>query len=247
MIDSVDGECHNVKECLSLLTESCETGKVAKMEKKVSMAKSNRPDNPDHRGRPGMRAETPLREKATLLDAAAIRRSLVRIAHEIIEKNKGVDDVVLIGIRTRGIFLAQRLARFIAEFEGVELPVGELDITLYRDDRRNQPRQPEVTRTQIPFTVTGKKVILVDDVLYTGRTIRAAMDALIDVGRPRLIQLAVLIDRGHRELPIRADYVGKNVPTSRQEVVAVALREQDGDERVLLMEPVFRIKGDTVL
>lgn len=247
MIDSVDGECHNVKECLSLLTESCETGKVAKMEKKVSVAKSNRPDNPEHRGRPGMRAETPLREKATLLDAAAIRRSLVRIAHEIIEKNKGVDDVVLIGIRTRGIFLAQRLARFIAEFEGVELPVGELDITLYRDDRRNQPRQPEVTRTQIPFTVTGKKVILVDDVLYTGRTIRAAMDALIDVGRPRLIQLAVLIDRGHRELPIRADYVGKNVPTSRQEVVAVALREQDGDERVLLMEPVFRIKGDTVL
>lgn len=247
MIDSVDGECHNVKECLSLLTESCETGKVAKMEKKVSMAKSNRPDNPEHRGRPGMRAETPMREKATLLDAAAIRRSLVRIAHEIIEKNKGVDDVVLIGIRTRGIFLAQRLARFIAEFEGVELPVGELDITLYRDDRRNQPRQPEVTRRQIPFTVTGKKVILVDDVLYTGRTIRAAMDALIDVGRPRLIQLAVLIDRGHRELPIRADYVGKNVPTSRQEVVAVALREQDGDERVLLMEPVFRIKGDTVL
>lgn len=247
MIDSVDGECHNVKECLSLLTESCETGKVAKMEKKVSVAKSNRPDNPEHRGRPGMRAETPMREKATLLDAAAIRRSLVRIAHEIIEKNKGVDDVVLIGIRTRGIFLAQRLARFIAEFEGVELPVGELDITLYRDDRRNQPRQPEVTRTQIPFTVTGKKVILVDDVLYTGRTIRAAMDALIDVGRPRLIQLAVLIDRGHRELPIRADYVGKNVPTSRQEVVAVALREQDGDERVLLMEPVFRIKGDTVL
>ena len=159
--------------------------------------------------RPAMHAGTKMREKATILDAAAIRRSLVRISHEIIEKNKGVEDVVLIGIRTRGIFLAQRLARFIAEFEGVQLPVGELDVTLYRDDRRNQPRQPEVTRTQIPFDVTDKKVILVDDVLFTGRTIRAAMDAVMDVGRPRLIQSAVLIDRGHRELPIRADYVGE--------------------------------------
>lgn len=198
-------------------------------------------------GQPRANNGTGMRIKATLLDAAAIRRSLVRIAHEIIEKNKGVEDVVLIGIRTRGIFLAQRLARFIQDFEGVQLPVGELDITSYRDDRRLQRRQPEVTRTQIPFAVTGKKVILVDDVLFTGRTIRAAMDAVIDVGRPRLIQLAVLIDRGHRELPIRADYVGKNVPTSRHEVVAVALQEQDGDERVLLMEPIAKSDGEAIL
>jgi len=235
MIDSMDGQCNNVKENRSLLTESCETGKVAKMNNKTMLSQASG------------NATAAMRIKATLLDAAAIRRSLVRIAHEIIEKNKGVDDVVLIGIRTRGIFLAQRLARFIAEFEGVQLPVGELDITLYRDDRQLKRRQPEVTRTQIPFAVTGKKVVLVDDVLFTGRTIRAAMDAVIDVGRPRLIQLAVLIDRGHRELPIRADYVGKNVPTSRHEVVAVALEEQDGDERGLLMEPIGKSSGEAIL
>ena len=178
-----------------------------------------------------------MREKAVILDPTAIRRALIRISHEIIEKNKGVEQVVLIGIRTRGIFLAERLSRFIAQFEGVQLPVGELDITLYRDDRRAQKQQPEVVGTHIPFEVTGKKVILVDDVLFTGRTIRAAMDAVMDLGRPQLIQLAVLIDRGHRELPIRADYVGKNVPTSRHEVVAVELEEPDARERVLLLEP----------
>jgi len=178
-----------------------------------------------------------MRQKAVIMDRTAIRRAPIRISHEIIEKNKGVEQVVLVGIRTRGIFLAERLSQFIAQFEGVRLPVGELDITLYRDDLRAKKQQPEVVGTRIPFDVTGKKVILVDDVLFTGRTIRAAMDAVMDLGRPQLIQLAVLIDRGHRELPIRPDYVGKNVPTSRHEVVAVELEEPDEQERVLLLEP----------
>lgn len=178
-----------------------------------------------------------MRQKAVIMDRTAIRRALIRISHEIIEKNKGVEQVVLVGIRTRGIYLAERLSQFIAQFEGVRLPVGELDITLYRDDLKAKKQLPEVVGTRIPFDVTGKKVILVDDVLFTGRTIRAAMDAVMDLGRPQLIQLAVLIDRGHRELPIRPDYVGKNVPTSRQEVVAVELEEPDKQERVLLLEP----------
>jgi pyrimidine operon attenuation protein/uracil phosphoribosyltransferase len=166
------------------------------------------------------------------LDEAAIRRALTRIAHEILERNKGVENTVLVGIRTRGIFLARRLSERIQQIEGVSVPVGELDITLYRDDLTEKAEQPEVRGSEIPVEIHGKKVILVDDVLYTGRTVRAAMDALIDMGRPRMIQLAVLIDRGHRELPIRPDYVGKNVPTSQSELVAVLLQEFDGIDAV---------------
>ncbi|RAL26075.1 bifunctional pyr operon transcriptional regulator/uracil phosphoribosyltransferase PyrR [Thermoflavimicrobium daqui] len=168
-----------------------------------------------------------------ILDEAAIRRALTRIAHEIIERNKGVEECVLIGIRTRGIFLARRLAERIERIEGVMPPIGELDITLYRDDLTEKSSQPEVRETQIP-DITGKKVILVDDVLYTGRTVRAAMDAIIDLGRPQMIQLAVLIDRGHREFPIRPDYVGKNVPTSKKEVVSVYVNEVDGKDHVTI-------------
>ncbi|MBN2908341.1 bifunctional pyr operon transcriptional regulator/uracil phosphoribosyltransferase PyrR [Polycladomyces sp. WAk] len=171
-------------------------------------------------------------EAKTILDEAAIRRALTRIAHEILERNKGVENTVLVGIRTRGIFLARRLGERIQQIEGVSVPVGELDITLYRDDLTEKAEQPEVRGSEIPVKIHGKKVILVDDVLYTGRTVRAAMDALIDMGRPRMIQLAVLIDRGHRELPIRPDYVGKNVPTSQSELVAVLLKESDGIDAV---------------
>jgi len=180
-----------------------------------------------------------LKEKTLLLDAAAIRRALTRIAHEIVEKNKGTDELVLIGIKTRGIDLAQRLAELIASFEGVQLPVGTLDITLYRDDLRHREKseQAVVHGSEIPFEIEGKTVVLIDDVLFTGRTVRAALDALIDIGRPRQIQLGVLVDRGHRELPIRPDYVGKNVPTSRNEVVAVQLAETDTDDKVIILEP----------
>ncbi|WP_124727690.1 bifunctional pyr operon transcriptional regulator/uracil phosphoribosyltransferase PyrR [Staphylospora marina] len=164
-----------------------------------------------------------------ILDEAAIRRALTRIAHEILERNKGVEDCVLVGIRTRGIHLAQRLSERIRQIEGRTVPIGELDITLYRDDLTEKADLPEIRGTHVP-EIRGKKVILVDDVLYTGRTVRAAMDALVDLGRPQMIQLAVLIDRGHREFPIRPDYVGKNVPTSRKEIVSVALRESDGVE-----------------
>ncbi|GGA32802.1 bifunctional protein PyrR [Kroppenstedtia guangzhouensis] len=170
----------------------------------------------------------------TILDEAAIRRALTRIAHEILERNKGVKDCVLIGIRTRGIHLARRLAERIHRIEGEEVPVGELDITLYRDDLSEKTEQPEVRDSALPVEIHGKTVILVDDVLYTGRTVRAAMDALIDRGRPRMIQLAVLVDRGHRELPIRADYVGKNVPTSKNEIVHVAVLEHDQQEHVII-------------
>lgn len=170
----------------------------------------------------------------TLLDEAAIRRALTRIAHEILERNKGVEDCVLVGIRTRGIYLARRLAERIRQIEGESIPVGELDITLYRDDLTEKTEQPEVRDSDLPVEIHGKKVILVDDVLYTGRTVRAAMDALIDRGRPWSIQLAVLVDRGHRELPIRADYVGKNVPTSKNEIVHVAVAEYDQQDRVVI-------------
>lgn len=179
-----------------------------------------------------------IREKTQLMDQEAIRRALTRIAHEIVERNKGVDNLALIGIRRRGVPLAERLAARIAEFEGVALPVGLLDITLYRDDLTTLAQQPVVHKTQVPFQVEGKKIILVDDVLFTGRTARAALDAIIDLGRPRFIQLAVLVDRGHRELPIRADFVGKNVPTSRKEVISVYLQEIDGEDRVVLQEIV---------
>ncbi len=174
--------------------------------------------------------------KKELIDSAAMGRAITRIAHEILEKNKGTEDLVLIGIRTRGVPLAERLAAKIEEIEGVKLPTGILDITLYRDDLSTVAQQPIVHRTEIPFDITGKKVVLVDDVLYTGRTVRAALDALIDLGRPLQIQLAIMIDRGHRELPIRADFVGKNLPTSKDEVVDVNFKEIDEKDAVLLLE-----------
>jgi pyrimidine operon attenuation protein/uracil phosphoribosyltransferase len=176
------------------------------------------------------------REKAQVLDAAGMARAITRIAHEIAERNKGVEDVVLIGLRSRGIELAQRVAAWLEEIEGVKVPVGALDITLYRDDLGRAATQPIVRRTEIPFSIDDKKVVLVDDVLFTGRSTRAAMDGLMDLGRPRLIQLAVLVDRGHRELPIRADYVGKNVPSSHQEEVQVFLTENDGVDKVAILE-----------
>ncbi|NLY52719.1 MAG: bifunctional pyr operon transcriptional regulator/uracil phosphoribosyltransferase PyrR [Firmicutes bacterium] len=174
--------------------------------------------------------------KAQIMDEAAIGRALTRIAHEILERNKGVQDLMLVGIRTRGVPLARRLVQRIEEIEGVAVPMGELDITLYRDDLSTIAEQPVVEETKLPEDVNGKIVVLVDDVLFTGRTTRAAMDALIDHGRPRQIQLAVLVDRGHRELPIRADYVGKNVPTSLREIISVRLTETDGEERVVIEE-----------
>ena len=172
--------------------------------------------------------------KARIMDKERIDRTITRIAHEIIERNKGVDDLVLIGIRTRGVSLAKRLAEKIEEIEGKKIKVGILDITLYRDDLTVIGPQPIVKETKIPFPITNKKVVLVDDVLFTGRTVRAALDSLIDFGRPRSIQLAVLIDRGHRELPIRADYVGKNVPTSLKELVEVRLTEEDREDLVVI-------------
>ena len=177
-----------------------------------------------------------LRPKAQIMDADQMRRAITRIAHEIVEANKGVQDVRLVGIRTRGVPLARRLAAKIEEIEGVACPVGILDITLYRDDLTTIAQQPVVHKTEIPFNVESKVIVLVDDVLYTGRTARAALDALIDLGRPRRIQLAVLVDRGHRELPIRADFVGKNVPTSQEEVVRVDLVEVDGVDRVCILD-----------
>ena len=175
-------------------------------------------------------------QKAKIMDKEGIRRAVTRIAHEIIERNKGTDKLALIGIRKRGVPLALRLAGKIRDIEGKEVPVGILDITLYRDDLGTRAQQPLVLQTEVPFSVDGKTIVLVDDVMFTGRTIRAALDAIIDLGRPRLIQLAILVDRGHRELPIRADYVGKNVPTSRREAVEVRLQETDGEEDVAIMK-----------
>ncbi len=173
--------------------------------------------------------------KVQVMDAAAIERALVRIAHEILEHNKGAAHLVLLGIRTRGVPLAQRLSRHVTQIEQHPVPVGAVDITLYRDDLKGQKSRP-VHPTDIPCDLDAKHVILVDDVLYTGRSIRAAMDVLTDFGRPRSIQLAVLIDRGHRELPIRADYIGKNIPTARNEQVSVLLHEVDGDNAVIILE-----------
>ena len=170
------------------------------------------------------------------MDADGIRRALIRIAHEITEKNKGVENVALVGIRTRGVPLAARIAEEIQKIENVKVPTGSLDITLYRDDLTTMGYNPVIHGTEIDFDVTGKHIVLVDDVLYTGRTIRAALDAIIDMGRPNSIQLAVLIDRGHRELPIRADYAGKNVPTSRRETVEVTLQEEGKEDEVILGE-----------
>ena len=180
---------------------------------------------------------TNLVEKSVIMDESAIRRALVRISHEIAERNKGFSDIVLIGIRSRGVPLANRLAQEIRKIDNVDVPVGILDITLYRDDLSTLAYQPIVHGTELNFDIDGKILVLVDDVLYTGRTIRAAMDAVIDVGRPKAIQLATLIDRGHRELPIRADFVGKNVPTSKNEIISVFLHELDeGADRVAICE-----------
>jgi pyrimidine operon attenuation protein / uracil phosphoribosyltransferase len=177
-----------------------------------------------------------MREKTKLMDATAIDRALTRIAHEIIERNRGTEKVVLLGIQRRGVPLAGRLAAKLEQFEGEQVRVGVLDITFYRDDLSLLDEHPIIKGTDIPFLVTGMDVVLVDDVLYTGRTARAAMDAVMDLGRARTIQFAVLVDRGHRELPIRADYVGKNVPTSRSEVIGVHVEEIDGADDVILYE-----------
>ncbi|MBD7913631.1 bifunctional pyr operon transcriptional regulator/uracil phosphoribosyltransferase PyrR [Clostridium sp. Sa3CUN1] len=174
--------------------------------------------------------------KANLLDDKAIRRTLVRISHEIIEKNKGVEDVVLIGIKRRGYPIAERIAKNIESIEGIKVPVGSVDITLYRDDITEIKDTPKVNNSNLGVEVIGKKVILVDDVLYTCRTVRAGIDAVMDSGRPDQIQLAVLIDRGHKELPIRADYVGKNIPTSKSEIIAVEIEEIDGEDSVKIYE-----------
>lgn len=174
--------------------------------------------------------------KSKILDKDEIRRAITRIAHEIVEKNKGTDKLVLVGIRRRGVPLAERIQQYIEDFEGVKVPLGILDITLYRDDLSTIDIYPVVHETDIPVSIEGKTVVLVDDVLYTGRTVRAALDATMDLGRPERIQLAVLVDRGHRELPIRADFVGKNLPTSKREDVAVRLQEVDEEEDVILLE-----------
>ena len=182
-------------------------------------------------------ALTPFREKARVMEAEAIQRTVARSAHEILERHRGVAHVALIGIRTRGAILAQRLAKAIEAIDGHAVRFGTLDITLYRDDLSRISPNPVVHATEIPFDVTDLHLILVDDVLYTGRTIRAALNALSDLGRPKAIQLAVLVDRGHRELPIRADYVGKNIPTHPREQVAVRLNEVDEREEVVLEAP----------
>jgi len=174
------------------------------------------------------------KEEKVILDRLGIQRALNRITHEILEHNKGTEDMALVGVRTGGVYLAHRLAVKIFEIEKVRVPVGELDITLYRDDLTTKKSPPVLKKTALPFDITDQNIVLVDDVLFTGRTIRAAMDGLIDFGRPRAIQLAVLIDRGHRELPIRADYVGKNLPTSRDEEVCVFLDEAGEEDRVII-------------
>lgn len=176
------------------------------------------------------------KEKAKIMDKETMKRTLKRIAHEITENTKGTKDLVIIGIRNRGAYLAQKIAAYINEIEKAEVPVGILDITLYRDDLTTIAEQPQVRKTEIDFDITGKKIVLVDDVLFTGRTIRSALNALIDFGRPKYIQLAVLVDRGHRELPIRADYIGKNVPTAQAETVQVRISEVDGKDDVIILE-----------
>jgi pyrimidine operon attenuation protein/uracil phosphoribosyltransferase len=174
--------------------------------------------------------------KTQIMDSKAMSRALIRISHEIIERNKGVENLVIIGIQRRGSTLAKKIAANIKKIESYDVPVDEIDITLYRDDLDQISDQPVVKTTTFGFSVKDKTVVLVDDVLFTGRTVRAALDAIIDLGRPKAIQLAVLIDRGHRELPIRADYVGKNVPTSNQETIAVQVEEYDNLEQVVILE-----------
>ena len=179
-----------------------------------------------------------IREKTQIMTEEEIRRALVRISHEIVERNKGVQNLAIIGVARRGDHLARRIAKIIQEIEDTKVPVGTIDITLYRDDVNLFDRKPGASKTDIPFEVNDKRVILVDDVLHKGRSARAAMDGLMDFGRPASIQLAVLIDRGHRELPIAADYVGKNIPTSRKEWINVALKEQDGEDKVSIVEEI---------
>jgi len=178
------------------------------------------------------------REARVVMDAAATQRAVSRVAHEIVEKNRGTDNLALVGVRSRGEHVATRLRRKILEIEGVEIPMGVIDITLYRDDLDHRDQQPAVKGTDISFDIEGRRILLVDDVLFTGRTVRAAMDALIDFGRPEKIELVVLVDRGHRELPIRADYVGKNLPTSPGERVNVRLVECDGVDEVAIEAPL---------
>lgn len=183
------------------------------------------------------------KEKAILImDSKTIARSLIRIAHEILERNRGAKHLAIIGIKTRGAYLAERIANIIESIEKVKLPVGLMDINLYRDDVQSKKEQPVIQKTEISFDVVEKTIILVDDVLFTGRTIRAALDQIVDFGRPRSIQLAVLIDRGHRELPIRADYVGKSIPTSSDELVKVKIKEVDGEDNVSVIQDQKRKK-----
>ena len=177
-----------------------------------------------------------MKEKAQLMDEKAIGRAITRISHEIIERNKGIEDIVLVGIKTRGVPIANRISKKIEQIEGSKVDTGQIDITLYRDDLKTINTDPVVNGSNIDFNINDKIVILVDDVLYTGRTVRSALDAVIDIGRPKAIQLAVLVDRGHRELPIRADYVGKNVPTSKDEIISVKLSEIDEEDSVTIKE-----------
>lgn len=176
-----------------------------------------------------------IRIKSKIMDDLDLGRTIARLTHEILEKNKGYENIVVIGMRTRGVYLAERIAKKLKEVENKEVPLGVLDITLYRDDFRSVLKQPKVQITDIPFSIDNKNIILVDDVLYTGRTVRAALDALMDFGRPASIQLAILVDRGHRELPIKADFIGKNVPTSYGEEIRVHMKEIDEDDGVFLV------------
>jgi len=174
--------------------------------------------------------------KAKIIDEDGLSRIITRMAHEILEKNKGSQNLVLMGMKTRGEFLARRIFESIEQIERIELPLGVLDVTLYRDDFRTRLKQPEVSVSNITFDINDRDVVIIDDVLYTGRTVRSALNALMDFGRPRSIQLCVLVDRGHRELPIRADYIGKNIPTSNQEEIKVKMKEIDGEDAIYLME-----------
>lgn len=170
-----------------------------------------------------------------VVDQVTMKRALTRITYEIIERNQSIEEIVLVGIKTRGIYIAARIAERLKQLENIEVPVGELDITLYRDDKKEIAQEPELHSSDIPVSLEGKEVILIDDVLYTGRTIRASMDAVMDFGRPRKISLAVLVDRGHRELPIRADYVEKNIPTAKKEEILVEMQELDGQDRIMIL------------
>src|SRR5579884_629015 len=196
---------------------------------------------PGNRMTTGARTEKP--QERPVMDAGDIARALTRIAHEILERNKGTDSLALVGIRTGGVYLAHRLAKRLEEIEHVKIPIGDLDITLYRDDLAIRKDQPVLRKTSIPFDISDLRIVLVDDVFFTGRTVRAAMDGLMDLGRPAEIQLAVLVDRGHRQLPIRANYIGKNVPTSRDEIVQVFLEEEGEEDRVVILKDTTHPSG----